>query len=135
VRPESKASSKKFPHTHMDVVHSTRDSPDMVTSLHFADKPAEHDQLFPHSYLVGRNFPLQMQPVFTNVFIQLFDRIRGWSILFEVSSELSLDIYHRFRLTELQHRKCFFRLSPNLTSVLYSIGKSWNYFLRKRATF
>jgi hypothetical protein len=40
------------------VVHLTCGSPDMLTSLDFADKPAEHDQLFPHLYLIDLNsFP------------------------------------------------------------------------------
>jgi hypothetical protein len=57
----------------------------------------------------------------------------AWRILFELSFEFSLNSYHTFRWTELQHTKHFFRLSRHLTSELYSSGKSWNYFLRMRA--
>jgi hypothetical protein len=35
---------------HMAAVHSTRGLSDVLTSLDFANKPAEHDQLFPRSY-------------------------------------------------------------------------------------
>jgi hypothetical protein len=41
--------------THLAVVHSTHGSPDVLTSLDFADKPVEYDRLFPHSYSVGLN--------------------------------------------------------------------------------
>jgi len=41
--------------THLAVVHSTRGSSGVLSSLYFIDKPAEHDQLFPHSYSVGQN--------------------------------------------------------------------------------
>jgi hypothetical protein len=37
-------------YTHLAVVHSARGSLYMLTSLHLADNPAGHDQLFPHSY-------------------------------------------------------------------------------------
>jgi hypothetical protein len=47
--------------THLAVVRSTRISPEMSTSLYFADEPAEHDQLFSHSYLVGLNLLYHFQ--------------------------------------------------------------------------
>jgi hypothetical protein len=34
--------------THLAVAQSARGSPDVLTSLNFADKPVEHDQLSPH---------------------------------------------------------------------------------------
>lgn len=39
--------------THLAVVFSAHDEPNMSTSLDFTDKPVEHYQLFPHSCSVG----------------------------------------------------------------------------------
>jgi hypothetical protein len=104
---------------------------DVLTSLDFPDKPAEHDQFFPHSYSVSLN----SSPYRCNLCSQIFYTIFWSNSRLEdpFSSELSLNSYHRFRWMKLQHTKRFFRLRGHLTSVLYSSGKSWNYFLRMRA--
>jgi hypothetical protein len=68
--------------THLSVVYSTRGQPDVLTSLDFADKPAEHDQLFPHSFSVGLNYYPYRCNLCPQIFMPLSDRIRGWRILF-----------------------------------------------------
>jgi hypothetical protein len=53
VREESKAFLKNFPHTRFWYIQLV--ACQHVDFLNFAVKPAEHNQLFPYSYLVSLN--------------------------------------------------------------------------------
>lgn len=117
--------------THMSLVHSIHGLPNILTSLGFTDKSAKHSQLFLHTYSAW-NLPLKMQPVFTNFSHHfLIEFVVGGH--FQLSSELSLNSYHRFHWMKLQHTKCFLQLSCILTSVPYSGGNSWKYYLNMHA--
>jgi hypothetical protein len=63
--------------THLAVVHSTRGSPEVSTSLDFADKPAEHDQLYRHSYLVSLNSSAYRCNLCSQILIPFSGRFRG----------------------------------------------------------
>jgi hypothetical protein len=62
-------------------------------------------------------FLLQMQPLST-IFRPLSDRIRSRRILFELSYEFSLNIYHRFYWMKIHRTKIFFSLRYHITFVL-----------------
>jgi hypothetical protein len=80
--------------TQLAVLHPVITSPDLLTSLDFADKPPTVSTL----YAVGLN----SSPCRCNRCAQIFhttlsDRIRGWKNLFELPSEFSLNSYDTFR--------------------------------------
>jgi hypothetical protein len=117
------------------MVHSTLDSPNMLTSS--VPNTVVSTLVLSRSDL----FPYRCNPCLQCLYHFLiefavgisFSNFLGWSILSKLSSELSLNSYHRFRWIKLQHSTRFLRLTRHLTSVLYSSGNSWNYFLRMRS--
>jgi hypothetical protein len=124
---DDKAFWKYFPHT-----RSTRGWHDVLTSLDFADKPAEHYQLFPHSLPVDLNsspcrWNLSRQIVYATFWSNssLEDPFGTFLIPTEQFWQISLN--------ETQEDKMPLAVESPFTFVLHSSGRSVNYLLRMRA--
>jgi hypothetical protein len=128
VRPESKAFSKNFLHSWLWYIQLAASLTCWLPWTSLISLPITIN-CFRTCTQSAWSLPLTDTTCVHKLFIPLSDRIRGWGILFELSSEFSLNSY-RFHWMKLQHTKHFFWLSRYLASVLYSSGKSWNYFLR-----
>jgi hypothetical protein len=128
VRPESKVFSKNFAHSwlwHIQLVAS----PVCWLPWTWLISLPNMISCFCTRTRLAWTLPLTDATCVHKFLMPLSDRIHSLRIHFELSSEFLPNIYHRFHWMKLQLSKHFFRLSRHLTSVLYSSGKSWNYFL------
>lgn len=103
--------------SHLAVLLSIRAYLEMLNSLAFIDKSAEHDHLFSHSYSVGLNS-------FSQIFVALSDQITCWRIILKLFYKV-LEQTFITNIAKLFYypQNSLFWFSRHLNSLLYTSDK------------